>query len=204
MEFHLIIKKIYKMKKQFLIAIKFLAVMTIITGITYPIFVTVIAQIAFRDKANGSLITKNGKIIGSRLIGQNFNNSRYFWPRPSSCDYNPLQSAGSNLGPTSEKLKVLVEKRRASFIKANGIKDSIQIPSEMLFASGSGLDPDISPEAAILQANRIENERNFNKAQYHQLIRIIHKMTEKPQFFMFGEEKINVFRLNLELDKIKQ
>ncbi|MDP4187929.1 MAG: potassium-transporting ATPase subunit KdpC [Bacteroidota bacterium] len=192
------------MKKQFFIAIKFLMVITIITGIVYPVFVTVIAQTAFKDKANGSLITKNGKIIGSQLIGQNFNTSRYFWPRPSSCDYNPLQSAGSNLGPTSKKLKVQVEKRRASFIKENGIKDSIRIPSEMLFASGSGLDPDISPEAAILQVNRIEKARNFNEAQCHQLISIIHKITEKPQFFMFGEEKINVFRLNLELDNIRQ
>ena len=120
--------------------------MTILTGIIYPLLITLIAQGLFAGKASGSLITQNDKVIGSALIGQKFTSSKYFWPRPSAVDYNPLPSSGSNLGPTSADLKAKVQSQRDSLMAANPGKD--QIPSDLLFASASGLDPDISPEAA--------------------------------------------------------
>lgn len=189
------------MKKQTIIALKILLVLTIVTGILYPLLITGVAQVAFNHKANGSMIEKNNVIIGSELIGQKIDSVAYFWSRPSAIDYNPLPSGASNLGPTSEKLKKLVSERRSKFAKENGV-DSMAIPAEMLTTSASGLDPHISARAALLQVNRIAKARNFNAAQKQELERLIRGKTEKPQFGILGEEKINVFLLNIELDKI--
>jgi K+-transporting ATPase ATPase C chain len=191
------------MKTQTIISIKFLLVMTILTGVIYPFFMTGVAQLAFQAKANGSLIMKDGKIIGSELIGQKFDSSIYFWSRPSAIDYNPIPSGASNLGPASDKLKKQVEERRKLFATINSIADTLTIPKEMLFASASGLDPHISPEAALLQLRRVAMARNLNETQKQKVQQLIKSKTEEPQFFLFGEPRINVFELNLALDSIK-
>jgi len=191
------------MKTQTIIALKFLLVMTILTGIAYPLFMTGVAQLTFPSKANGSLVMKNGKIIGSELIGQKFDSTIYFWSRPSAIGYNPIPSGASNYGPTSDTLKKQVTARRIFFAAKNSIKDMNAIPKEMIFASGSGLDPHISPEAALLQIERVAKARNFNEAQKQKLRQLITDETEGPQFFLFGEPRINVFELNLAVDNIR-
>jgi potassium-transporting ATPase KdpC subunit len=190
------------MRTQFLISLKFLLIMTVVTGIIYPVFLTGIAQVAFPEKSNGSMITKDGTIIGSRLIGQKFDSSAYFWSRPSAVDYNPVPSGASNLGPTSTKLLTLVNERRNTFIAGNNIQDSTSIPAEMLFASGSGLDPHTSVDAARMQVNRIAAVRNFNNSQVQKLNELINQYTQKRQFGLLGEERVNILQLNIELDAI--
>ncbi len=191
------------MKTQTVIALKFLLVMTVLTGVIYPFFMTGVAQLAFPAKANGSLIMKDGKIAGSELIGQKFDSSIYFWSRPSAIDYNPIPSGASNLGPTSDKLKKQVTERRILFATKNSIADTTVIPKEMIFASASGLDPHISPEAALLQLRRVAMARNLNETQRQKVQQLIKNKTEEPQYFLFGEPRINVFELNLALDSIK-
>jgi K+-transporting ATPase ATPase C chain len=177
--------------------------MTILTGVAYPSLITAIGQSLFHHKVNGSLVQKDGKIVGSEWIGQSYDSTLYFWSRPSAIGYNPLSSGGSNLGPTSKKLKNQVDIRRQEFLKVNNIKPEQQIPSEMLFASGSGLDPHISLQAALFQVDRIVQVRNFNAAQRQKLLNLIDEKTEFPQFYLLGEQRINVLMLNLNLDKIK-
>ena len=191
------------MKTQTIIALKFLLVMTFLTGVIYPFFMTGVAQLFFPAKAKGSLIMKDGKIAGSELIGQKFDSSIYFWSRPSTIDYNPIPSGASNLGPTSDKLKKQVVESRKLFATNNSITDTSAIPKEMLFASASGLDPHISPEAAFLQLKRVAMARNLNETQKQKLQQLIKNKTQEPQFFLFGEPRINVFELNLALDSIK-
>lgn len=182
------------------ISLKILLVFTILTGIIYPLLITGIAQVAFPSKANGSLIMKDGKIIGSELIGQKFDSSIYFWSRPSAIDYNPIPSCGSNFGPTSEKLKKQVIDRRVSFANNYSVTDTLEIPKEMIFASASGLDPHISPEAAQMQVNRIVNARQLSELQKNQLNTLVNSLIENPQFGIFGESRINVLQLNLRAD----
>jgi K+-transporting ATPase ATPase C chain len=191
------------MKKQTIIALKFLLFMTVLTGVIYPVFMTGVAQLVFPANANGSLVMQDGKIIGSELIGQKFDSSIYFWSRPSAIDYNPIPSGASNLGPTSDKLKKQVAERRKLFATNNSILDTSAIPKEMLFASASGLDPHISPEAAFLQLKRVAMARNLNETQKQKVDQLIKNKTQGPQFFLFGEPRINVFELNLALDSIK-
>lgn len=187
--------------KSLVISLKILLFFTVLTGIIYPLFVTGIAQVAFPSKANGSLITKNNQIIGSELIGQQFDSAKYFTSRPSAISYNALPSGGSNYGVTSAKLKVQVTERKNQFLAFNDLDSLTVIPSEMLFASASGLDPHISPQAAYLQVNRIAIARNYNDVQKQNLISTIKKLTEAPQLLCLGNERINVLLLNLELDK---
>jgi K+-transporting ATPase ATPase C chain len=191
------------MKTQTIIAIKFLLVMTVLTGVIYPFIMTGVAQLAFPARANGSLVMKDGKIIGSELIGQKFDSSIYFWSRPSAIDYNPIPSGASNLGPTSDNLKKQVAERRRLFATNNSLADTSAIPKEMLFASASGLDPHISPEAALLQLKRVAMARNLNETQKQKVQQLIKDKTEEPQFLLFGEPRINVFELNLSLDSVK-
>ena len=190
------------MKTQTIIALKFLLVMTILTGIIYPLLMTGLAQLGFPSKANGSLIMKDGKIIGSELIGQKFDSTIYFWSRPSAISYNPIPSGASNYGPTSDTLKKLVVARRALFAKMNALSDPLSTPKEMAFASGSGLDPHISPQAALMQVDRVALTRHFDTIKKEKLLQKIRELTEEPQFFLLGEQRINVLVLNLELDKI--
>ena len=189
------------MKTQMIKALKFLLVMTVLTGIVYPFFITGVAQLAFPVKANGSQIIQDGKIAGSELIGQKFDSSIYFWSRPSAIDYNPIPSGASNLSPTSEKLRKQVMERRKIFATNNSVSDTSAIPNEMLFASASGLDPHISPKAALLQVERIAKYRHLDNNQKQKLLQCLQDLTESPQFSCLGEDRVNVLLLNLELDK---
>ena len=168
----------------------------------YPLFITGIAQILFPFKANGSLIVKENITIGSELIGQQFDSTIYFTSRPSAISYNPLPSGGSNYGLTNAKLKIQVDQRKKQFYAFNQVDSLTEIPSEMLFASASGLDPHISPKAALLQVKRIVKARNFDNGQEQKVIESIKNLTQAPQFSCLGEERINVLLLNLELHKL--
>lgn len=167
--------------------------MVLLTGIVYPLLITAIAMMAFKHKSEGDFISIDGKLIGSRLIAQKFQSEKYFWPRPSSIDYNPLPSGGSNLGPTSAALKKAVEERKSALGKVH----SGDVPSELLFASGSGLDPHISTPTAYYQIERISKARGLNKELLKKLID--HHMEGR----LFGVPCVNVLELNLALDKQK-
>ena len=174
--------------------------MTLLTGIIYPLAITGIAQIAMPAQANGSLVSKDGAVIGSSLIGQNFATERYFWPRPSAtgdAPYNAAGSSGSNLGPTSQTLKDRVaadiERLRDSGIAA-------AIPGDAATASGSGLDPHISPEYAILQIPRIAAARQLAAGE---VARLVDEVTQTRLLGIVGEPRVNVLELNLALDALK-
>ena len=191
-------------KKPVIAALKMILFFTILTGLVYPLMITGLAQVFFPGKANGSLVMKNGKVIGSELIGQQFTDSAYFWPRPSATEYGTIPAGGSNLGPTSSDLRKKVEERRIAFVSANHLDNKTPVPTEMLFASGSGLDPHISRQSAMLQVGRVAAFRKFNPEKTRELQSLVVRCTENPQFSLFGEERVNVFMLNLELDKLKQ
>ena len=184
------------------IALKIFLVFTILTGMIYPLLVTGIAQVVFPHQANGSLILKDNKIIGSELIGQQSDSTIYFSSRPSAIGNNPLPSGGSNYGLTSKKLKNQFTERKNKFIAFNQLDKDAVVPSEMLFASASGLDPHISPEAALLQINRIVKARNFSIVQKQKLKALVDKMSEAPQLTFLGESRVNVLLLNIALDKL--
>ncbi len=185
-------------------AFTLLIALAVITGLIYPLVLTGLAQIIMPDKANGSLIVRNGKVIGSSLIGQNFTSDKYFWPRPSATTgmdadgktidqpYNASMSTGSNLGPTSAKLIESVHTRA----KALG---GGQVPGDLVTASASGLDPHISPEAALFQVKRVSLARHLPESQIQQLVQ---KHTEGRTFGILGEPHVNVLRLNLAVDAI--
>ena len=164
------------------------AFFTVLTGLAYPIAMTAFAHRVFHEKASGSIIFKNGAAVGSSLIAQKFESAGHFHSRPSAVDYNPLPSGGSNLGPTSADLKAKVEERR----KAG-------MDGDMLFASGSGLDPEISPESAELQATRIAESRGLPTQQ---VMALVNRTTEWRQLGVLGEPRVNVLRLNLALDQL--
>jgi len=189
--------------KTLIISLKIFLLFTVITGIVYPLLVTGIAQVAFHSKANGSIILKDNKAIGSELIGQQFDSSIYFMSRPSAVSYNPLPSGGSNFGLTNPKLKDQVTERKQKFIAFNELGNSTVIPSEMLFASASGLDPHISAKAAFLQVDRIAKARGYNVAQKCKLTQCVKNNTEAPQLLCLGDERVNVLLLNIDVDKIK-
>lgn len=189
--------------KTIIISLKIFLFFTVLTGIFYPLIVTGFAQLVFPSKANGSLIIKENEIIGSELIGQQFDSVIYFNSRPSAISYNPLPSGGSNLGLTNPKLKLQVIERKRHFIEFNQLDSLTVIPAEMVFASASGLDPHISKQSALLQVNRIAKARKFDMAQKQELTIFVNSLTEKPQILVLGEERVNVLLLNLELDKIR-
>jgi K+-transporting ATPase ATPase C chain len=189
--------------KTTIIAIKVLIFMTFLTGIMYPLTMTGVSQLLFHFKANGSLIYNGNTLKGSELIGQKFDSSIYFWSRPSAINYNPLPSSGSNLGPSSNILKNLTTERRILWRKATGGTGKFDIPAEMIFASASGLDPEISPEAALAQADRVASARSYTIAQKKQMMKKITDLSQKPQYLIFGEPRINVFELNLSIDSIR-
>jgi potassium-transporting ATPase KdpC subunit len=184
------------MKNNFLTAIWFTLVTTVIFGVLYPLGVTGLAQILFHDRANGQLIEKNGKIIGSRIIGQSFTGPGYFHSRPSSAGtgYDPLSSGGSNLGPTN---KTLIERVKADAQKAQSENSSAPVPVDLVTASGSGLDPDISPAAAEFQLPRVARERHITIDDLRALVR---QHTLGRQLGFLGEPRVNVLELNLDLD----
>ena len=177
-----------------------LTVFTILTGIIYPLAMTLIAQNAFKDQANGSLVLKNGKIIGSLLIGQLFTNDIYFNGRPSECDYDATNSGAFNFGPSSSNLITMVKTRIEDARRKNGLTPGSPIPSDMVTASASGLDPDISIENALIQARRISS---LHKIPLKKILRLIsNTMDLKTQGF-WGIDKVNVLKLNLALGELK-
>lgn len=189
---------INKLTSQFIISIKIFVLMVAITGIAYTSIVTLLGNILFQKKINGSLILKNQNIIGSKLIAQKFSSAKYFWVRPSACDYNTIPSSGSNLGATSKNLNLQINRR----IKDYSIYYDTKIPLDMLSSSASGLDPDISPESAYYQIPRIAKARYFSDDQIKKLKLLIQNQIQKKTFDFIGEERINVLELNLLLDRI--
>ena len=191
------------MKRQIITGLRFLVLMIILTGLVYPGLVTIITSVFFPDEAHGSLIERNGVTIGSKLIGQNFDSPKYFWSRPSYNNYNPLPSGGSNLGLLNPLLAEKIMQRRNAFLHDNKIEKNLNIPAEMVTASASGLDPHISPTAALLQVSRIAQVRGMDKAGQNKLVILINDLTEERQFSFLGEPRINVFLLNLKTDSLK-
>jgi K+-transporting ATPase ATPase C chain len=189
--------------KTLVVSLKVLLIFTVLTGIVYPLLITGIAQLVFPWKANGSLIKSDGKTVGSELIGQTFDSCIYFSGRPSESSYDATHSGGSNSGITSKSMSDNYERRKSDFLINNRLNNDSPVPSEMLFASASGLDPHISVEAALLQAQRVSKARHFSKNQEEQLFRIIKDCTERPQFYIFGNERVNVLLLNLKINSIK-
>lgn len=187
--------------KTVLTALRLFLGLTVLTGILYPLLITAVAQLAFPAKANGSLLVENQQIVGSALIGQAFDSAAYFSTRPSAIAYQTMPSGGSNLAVTSSRLVKQVTARNRRFCSFNKLNRNQSVPAEMLFASASGLDPHISPEAARLQVDRIAEAHQFNLDQKKKLLRLIDQQTEKPQFYILGEERVNVLQLNLRLDK---
>jgi len=187
-------------QKQILTAVRALAVLSLLTGLVYPLIVTGIAQVLFPWRANGSLLLSNGEVLGSELIGQNFSEPKYFWPRPSAIDYQALPSGGSNLSPTSQLLLEQVRQRENALRTQNGLSSETALPADLIFASGSGLDPHISPAAARLQIERISRERGI---QPERIAVLVEAQVEPPQLFFLGEPRVNVLLLNLALDRLK-
>jgi len=187
------------MWQQLLPGLRITLVLTLLTGIVYPLAVTGMCQALFRDRANGSLKTVDGQVIGSELIGQNFTRPEYFQPRPSAAGndgYDATASGGSNLGPTSQKLIDRVQASVEKFRKDNP-PHSGPLPADLVTTSGSGLDPHISPASAAAQADRIAKARGISTAQIQSLI---DAHTEGRDLGFLGEPRVNVLRLNLDLD----
>ncbi|QSN62166.1 potassium-transporting ATPase subunit KdpC [Caballeronia sp. M1242] len=181
-------------------AIVLFVALTIITGMLYPLIVTAVSKTAFRHQANGSLIELDGKIVGSELIGQQFDAPRYFWGRLSATTPNPYNagsSGGSNLGPTNPALADAVKARIAALHAADPSNDAA-VPVDLVTSSGSGLDPDISPAAAAYQIARVARARGLSVARVNALVV---EATSTRTFGVIGEPTVNVLKLNLALDR---
>jgi K+-transporting ATPase ATPase C chain len=175
----------------------------LVCGIVYPAIITIFAKVVFHDQAEGSLVMRDGKIVGSALMAQQFQGTNYFWPRPSSCSYGTgasglAASSGSNLGPTSGALQTNVMNNVSAFISGNNLPTNTVVPADMAYASASGLDPHISPEGASLQVARVAASRGMKAEDVKALV---DKFTEPPQFGFLGEPRVNVLLLNVALDE---
>jgi K+-transporting ATPase ATPase C chain len=180
-------------------ALTLLVVMTVITGLIYPMVATGLAQVLFPHQANGSLIERDGKPIGSELIGQNFDDPKYFWGRPSATTPQPnngTASNGSNQGPSNTALRDAVQQRIDALRKADPA-NTVPVPADLVTASGSGLDPDISPAAAQYQVARVARVRHLSEQQVQTLVA---QATQGRQLGILGEPRVNVLQLNLALD----
>jgi potassium-transporting ATPase KdpC subunit len=181
-------------------AVGMLAILTLITGVLYPLFVTGFAQVAFRDRANGSAIVQDGTVRGSTLIGQPFDDPKYFWGRISATSpaaYNAGASTGSNLGPTNDTL-TKTAKARIDALRAVDPGNRAPVPVDLVTASGSGLDPHITPAAAEYQVRRVARVRGIPEERVRVLVR---ENTEGRTFGVLGEPRVNVLALNLALDR---
>lgn len=184
-------------KKNFVTAILMTIVTTVLLGIIYPLVVTGLSQVLFPKKANGQLIEANGKIIGSRIIGQAFTSPGYFHPRPSSAGngYDARNSNGSQLGPTNQKL---IDRVKGDVASAQAENPGTPVPIDLVTSSASGLDPHISPAAAAFQLQRVAKARGISEPQLRQLVA---RHTENRELGFLGEPRVNVLELNLDLDK---
>jgi potassium-transporting ATPase KdpC subunit len=186
------------MKKNLVIALWFTLVTTVMFGVLYPLAITGLAQVLFPGRANGQLIEKNGKLVGSRIIGQAFTEPGYFHSRPSSAGtgYDPTSSSGSNLGPTN---KLLIERVRNDSQKLQAENPNVPIPIDLVTTSGSGLDPDISAAAAEFQIPRVAHSRGMKEDDVRSLVR---RHTSGRDLGFLGEPRVNVLELNLDLDAL--
>ena len=197
------------LRRQFVTGILMTVVLTVLLGFVYPLVVTGISQATMSKRANGSLVTANGKVVGSSLIGQNFTDAKgnplvqYFQPRPSAAGtngYDAMSSSGSNLGPSNPTLLDAVAQRVAQYRKLNGLAADVKVPVDAVTASASGLDPQISVANAWLQAARVARARNLTVAQVSSLIAA---HTQGRQLGILGEQTVNVLELNLALDRVR-
>ena len=180
-------------------AIVVFVLMSALTGLAYPLVITGVSQVVFPYQANGSLIEQDGKIVGSKLIAQNFDQPHYFWSRPSTASYNGSASTGSNLGPTNTALLDAV-KGRVEALKAADPENNRPVPVDLVTASGSGLDPHISPASAEYQVQRVAKARGLSPEQVRDLVA---KHTEGRQLGFLGEPRVSVLELNLALDELR-
>lgn len=187
-------------------AIVSMLALTLVTGVAYPLLVTGVAQAAMHDQANGSMIEKNGKVVGSKLIGQSFSEPKYFWGRLSATsdsnakplEYNGASSSGSNLGPTNSALVDEV-KGRIDALQAADPENTAPIPVDLVTSSGSGLDPEISPAAAVYQIHRVAKARGLDESRVNALVV---EYTQNRTLGFLGEPRVNVLALNLALDDL--
>lgn len=186
------------MLRQLRYALGFLFLLAVLTGVIYPLAVTGVAQVFFRHQANGSLINDNGQVIGSELIGQPFSDPRYFWGRPSATDYDAAASSGSNQAPTNPALLAAVQERIET-LKAVDPDNQEPVPVDLVTASASGLDPDISVAAARYQVPRVARYRGLSEEAVSALV---DRFTAGRQLGILGEPRVNVLDLNLALDRL--
>ena len=186
--------------KLFIQSIRQIIVWTILVGVAYPLIMTGVAQLLFHHQANGSLIERNGAVVGSELLAQQFTGEKYFWPRPSAGSYATVPSGASNLGPTSQALQSNVTANATAFRTGNKLAADAPVPADMVFTSASGLDPHISPESARLQVARVAVARGIAEDQIKALVE---KFVEPPQWGVFGEPRVNVLELNVALDDLQ-
>ena len=186
------------MRRQLRYAVGFVVLLTVLTGVIYPLAVTGIVQALFRHQANGSLISDNGETVGSELIGQPFSDPRYFWGRLSATGYDAADSSGSNYGPTNPALLEAIQ-ARIDALKVVDPDNQEPIPVDLVTSSASGLDPDISPAAAQYQVPRVSRYRGLSEEQVSALVG---RFSEGRQFGILGEPRVNVLKLNLALDEL--
>lgn len=188
------------MKPYIIQSIRLTAVLTVLLCIIYPVLISFAGKMA-NGRGDGETVIVNGKVVGYALLGQKFDKPQYFWGRPSAVGYNAAGSAGSNKGPTNADYLKEVSNRADTLLKYNpGIKKS-DIPADLVTASGSGLDPDISPEAARIQVKRVATNRGLNEQEVAALVQ---KQIKKPLLGMFGPATVNVLQLNIALDELKK
>jgi K+-transporting ATPase ATPase C chain len=188
------------MKKHLITAFLMTVATTVLLGVLYPLLITALAQVLFKDKANGQLITRNGQAIGSRIIAQTFTSAKYFHPRPSNAGngYDAANSGGTNYAPTNQKLIDRVQADAKSLHEENPAQP---IPVDLLTTSASGLDPEISPAAAEFQVPRVARERGLPESTIRDLVQ---KHTDQRDLGLLGEPRVNVLELNLALDDMAQ
>lgn len=182
-------------------AFKMVLWLSLLTGVIYPMLITGLSLLLMPKRATGSMILSNDKVIGSSLIAQNFTGERYFWPRPSAVNHQPLPSGGSNLGPTSLTLKNMVQERKKHLMTTHALTEQSSIPSELVYASASGIDPHISSAAVDFQFDRVAKARNLDEQGRLKLSNLIKEHTDKPFIGLLGVSYVNVLELNYAMDQ---